>query len=64
MGDRGGRYIRREPSAEEELSPAGFGRWSREGREAGLDRSAKSYPWLESGPRLRMGGAETPPAFR
>ncbi|KAI8447787.1 hypothetical protein BY996DRAFT_6446141 [Phakopsora pachyrhizi] len=45
-GDRGGRYIR-EPSAEEELSPAGFGRWSREGQEAGLERSAK-----------RTGGAE------
>ncbi|CAH7666766.1 hypothetical protein PPACK8108_LOCUS1117 [Phakopsora pachyrhizi] len=59
-GDRGGRYIRldrrREPSAEEELSPAGFGRWSRKGQEAGLERSAE---------RLRGGDDdETPPAFR
>ncbi|KAI8456174.1 hypothetical protein BY996DRAFT_6486194 [Phakopsora pachyrhizi] len=59
-GDRGGRYIRREPSAEEELSPAGFGRW------AGKISQEVSQMGLGAIPGWRVAGDddETPPAFR
>ncbi|KAI8457286.1 hypothetical protein BY996DRAFT_6463980 [Phakopsora pachyrhizi] len=58
-GDRGGRYIRREPSAEEELSPAGFGRW------AGKISQEVSQMGLGAIPGWRVAGNddETPPAF-
>ncbi|KAI8457452.1 hypothetical protein BY996DRAFT_8427498 [Phakopsora pachyrhizi] len=58
-GDRGGRYIRREPSAEEELSPAGFGRW------AGKISQEVSQMGLGAIPGWRVAGDddETPPAF-
>ncbi|KAI8449592.1 hypothetical protein BY996DRAFT_6509695 [Phakopsora pachyrhizi] len=59
MGDRGGRYIR-EPSAEEELLPAGFGRW------AGKISQEVSQMVLGAIPGWRVAGDddETPPAFR
>ncbi|KAI8460547.1 hypothetical protein BY996DRAFT_6509513 [Phakopsora pachyrhizi] len=58
-GDRGGRYIRREPSAEEELSPAGFRRW------AGKISQEVSQMVLGAIPGWRVVGDddETPPAF-
>ncbi|KAI8446152.1 hypothetical protein BY996DRAFT_6533732 [Phakopsora pachyrhizi] len=64
-GDRGGRYIRK--SYHRQYLEDGLERDKRQGWKdwpRGFSDGAGSYPWLEAGPRLRTGGAETPPAFR
>ncbi|KAI8458386.1 hypothetical protein BY996DRAFT_6541942 [Phakopsora pachyrhizi] len=50
-GDRGGRYIR---DITGRIWMMGWKDWPR-----GFSDGAGSYPWLESGPRLRTGGAES-----
>ncbi|KAI8448631.1 hypothetical protein BY996DRAFT_6490868 [Phakopsora pachyrhizi] len=59
-GDRGGRYIRKRyhrqdlDDGREREGRQGWKDWPR-----GFSDGAGSYPWLESGPRLRTGGAES-----